>query len=50
MSINTTGLPSYDEQNTKNLISKTIAKDKIVKEKELKKLKELSKIYGKGKK
>lgn len=50
MSINTSGLPSYNEQDTKKLVSKTIANDKIIKETELRKIKELSKIYGKGKK
>jgi hypothetical protein len=52
MSINTSNLPSYTEQDTKELISPTIAISnirKIDKEKELKKIKSLQ-IYGKGKK
>jgi hypothetical protein len=32
MSINVAGLPSYNEQDTKKLVSKTIANDKIIKE------------------
>jgi hypothetical protein len=51
MSINTTGLPPYNEQDTKKLISPTIATTnikRIDKEKELKKLKSI--LYGKGKK
>jgi hypothetical protein len=49
--INTTGLPSYTEQDTKKLIAETIATSNIKKmerEKELKKIKSI--LYGKGKK
>ena len=51
MSINTTGLPSYTEQDTKKLIAETIPTSnirRIDKEKELKKIKSI--LYGKGKK
>jgi hypothetical protein len=52
MSINTSNLPSYTEQDTKKLISPTIAIANIRKidiEREAKKIKSLQ-IYGKGKK
>lgn len=51
MSINTSGLPSYTEQDTKKLIAETIPTSnirRIDKEKELKKIKSI--LYGKGKK
>ena len=41
MSINVSGLPSYNEQDTKKLVSKTIANDKIIKETEIRKLKDM---------
>jgi|LakMenE01Jun11ns_1017448.scaffolds.fasta_scaffold8589309_2 hypothetical protein len=49
MSINTAGLPSYTEQDTRTLISKTIENIRLIdKVKEEKKIKAI--LYGKGKK
>lgn len=46
MSINTAGLPSYTEQDTKKLISKTIENVRLIdKAKEQKKIKSI--LYGK---